>query len=70
MKAYEEMFRATSTRGAPWYVIPADRKWFTRVAVADILVDRLQSLKLRYPIPEPEHLAGLQEERALLEREE
>lgn len=70
MKAYEEMFRHTSTSHAPWYVIPADRKWFTRVAVADILVARLEALHLRYPTPEPERLATLGEARTLLEHED
>jgi PPK2 family polyphosphate:nucleotide phosphotransferase len=48
-EAYEEMLNATSTPWAPWYVIPADHKWFTRAAVADVIVDRLRALDLRYP---------------------
>jgi PPK2 family polyphosphate:nucleotide phosphotransferase len=47
--AYERMLGATSTRWAPWYVIPSDHKWFTRIAVADILVAELKALDLRYP---------------------
>src|SRR5579883_1307717 len=47
--AYEKMLSATSTEWSPWYVIPSDHKWFTRAAVANILVERLQELKLRYP---------------------
>jgi PPK2 family polyphosphate:nucleotide phosphotransferase len=47
--AYEACLSATSTAGAPWYVIPADHKWFTRVAVADILIDTFSSLRLEYP---------------------
>jgi len=69
MKAYEDVFNHTSTPWAPWYVIPADRKWFTRVAVADIIVRSLQSLKLRYPEPDEDHLKGLKEARKLLENE-
>jgi PPK2 family polyphosphate:nucleotide phosphotransferase len=69
MKAYEEMFRHTSTAAAPWYVIPADRKWFTRTAVADIIVARMRSLKLRYPTPAATHLSGLREAKAFLENE-
>lgn len=69
MKAYEEMFRHTSTTRAPWFIIPADRKWFTRTAVADIIVDTLHSLKLRPPTMDPDHLARLKEARALLEKE-
>lgn len=46
---YREVLSKTSTSWAPWYVIPADHKWFTRVAVAEIVVDTLQSLHLSYP---------------------
>ena len=49
MKAYEEMLAATSTEHAPWYVIPADNKWYTRVAVAEVVVQRLKELDLRFP---------------------
>ena len=49
MDAYEDMLNATSTEWAPWYVIPADKKWFTRVVVADIVSSKLKSLNLRYP---------------------
>jgi PPK2 family polyphosphate:nucleotide phosphotransferase len=47
--AYEEMIRRTATPEAPWYVVPADHKWFTRVVVAAAIVDGLASLKLKYP---------------------
>jgi PPK2 family polyphosphate:nucleotide phosphotransferase len=49
MKAYEEMIRATARDGAPWYIVPADHKWFTRIVVVDALVDALESLDLSYP---------------------
>jgi PPK2 family polyphosphate:nucleotide phosphotransferase len=49
MDAYEQMIRNTATEQAPWYVIPADNKWFTRVAVAAVVVEALASLDLRYP---------------------
>jgi PPK2 family polyphosphate:nucleotide phosphotransferase len=49
MKAYEEMIAATSTKAAPWYVVPADNKWYTRVVVAAAIVDTLKELKLEYP---------------------
>jgi PPK2 family polyphosphate:nucleotide phosphotransferase len=49
MAAYEDALRATSTADAPWYVVPADNKWFTRLAVADIVIHTLQSLKLKVP---------------------
>ncbi len=48
-KAYEEMIRATATKHAPWYVIPADHKWFTHLAVAAVVVETLEELDLSYP---------------------
>ena len=49
MKAYEEMIQRTATKDAPWYVVPADNKWFTRVVVASAVVETLDSLDLAYP---------------------
>ena len=49
MKAYQEMIAATSTSWAPWHVVPADKKWFSRLAVADLLIDALEGLDLHYP---------------------
>lgn len=49
-KAYENLLESTSTSDAPWYAIPSDHKWFTRVAIADILVATLESLDIHYPI--------------------
>lgn len=69
MAAYADVFSRTSTPWAPWYVIPADNKWFTRLAVADIIVRRLKKLDLHYPQPTDEHRASLLEARELLERE-
>ncbi len=49
MEAYEEMIRHTATEESPWYVVPADNKWFTRVVVAAAVIETLASLKLAYP---------------------
>jgi PPK2 family polyphosphate:nucleotide phosphotransferase len=49
MKAYEDTIRHTATKRAPWYVVPADNKWFTRVVVAATIVDALWSLDLHFP---------------------
>ena len=49
MRAYEEAIRATSTKSAPWYVIPADNKWFSRLAVAEVIIETLESLDLHFP---------------------
>ena len=48
-RAYEEMITATSTKWAPWYAVPADHKWFTRVVVADVIIQTLEGLDLAYP---------------------
>lgn len=66
MKAYEDMIRHTSSKEAPWYVIPADNKWFTRLAVAAAVIDGLSSLNLHYPIVGKEKLKELAEARRLL----
>ncbi|MEX1127434.1 MAG: polyphosphate kinase 2 family protein [Vicinamibacterales bacterium] len=49
MRAYELAMGATSTRSAPWHVIPADNKWFTRLAVAKVIIEALESLDLHFP---------------------
>ena len=49
MGAYEEMIQETATKESPWYVVPADNKWFTRVAVAAAVIEALASLDLEYP---------------------
>jgi PPK2 family polyphosphate:nucleotide phosphotransferase len=68
--AYEDMLRHTSTEEAPWYVIPADHKWFAHLAVANILVHALRDLKPTYPEVSAEQRAQLQTIRELLEKEE
>ena len=69
MDAYEDAIRATSTRWAPWHVIPADRKWVTRTLVARIIVETLQSLDLQYPEPTPRHLAEIRKAEKMLAAE-
>jgi PPK2 family polyphosphate:nucleotide phosphotransferase len=49
MHAYEDMVRNTTTTHAPWYVVPADNKWFTRLVVAAAVIDALEDLELEYP---------------------
>ncbi|MGD0538821.1 MAG: polyphosphate kinase 2 family protein [Verrucomicrobiota bacterium] len=59
MEAYEDMIRHTATKEAPWYVVPADNKWFTRAVVAAAVVETLASLDLHYPIVGPNKLKEL-----------
>jgi len=69
MSAFEDALNHTSTEHAPWYIIPADHKWFTRTAVADVIVEKLKSLKLRYPVSSEEHKQHLLEAKKSLENE-
>jgi PPK2 family polyphosphate:nucleotide phosphotransferase len=69
MEAYEDAFNHTSTRWAPWHIIPADHKWFTRAAVADVIVAKLKTLKLSYPVVTEEHMQELLKAKELLESE-
>jgi PPK2 family polyphosphate:nucleotide phosphotransferase len=50
MKVYEEAINATSEDHAPWYIIPADKKWFTRIAISRIIIDTFKSMKLKHPV--------------------
>jgi len=59
MEAYEDMIQNTATKEAPWYVVPADNKWFTRVVVAAAVIEALSSLDLHYPKVSDEKLKEL-----------
>ena len=67
MRAYEEMIQRTTCKDAPWYVIPADNKWFTRLVVAGAIVETLESLDLAYPTVDPKERRQLLAARSKLE---
>jgi PPK2 family polyphosphate:nucleotide phosphotransferase len=69
MTAYEDAIRQTASKDAPWYVVPADNKWFTRAVVAAAVVDTLGSLGLSYPKVDKERRKGLVEAKRELLRE-
>jgi PPK2 family polyphosphate:nucleotide phosphotransferase len=69
MAAYKDMIRATSTPSAPWYVVPADHKWFARLVVAAAVVEALESLDLSFPKIEGAALKEMRRVRAALEAE-
>ena len=69
MHAYEEMIQHTASEMAPWYVVPADHKWFTRLVVAAAVIDTLLSLDLHYPSVSPEMRQDLDAARRELEAE-
>jgi len=62
--AYDEMIRSTATKHAPWYVVPADNKWYTRLVVASAIIDTLDGLNLRFPDADTEVKKELQKVRA------
>ena len=70
MAAYEDTLRGTSHEFAPWYVVPADRKWFARLVVARAMIETLESLDLEYPKIEGAALNELEQVAAALEAED
>jgi PPK2 family polyphosphate:nucleotide phosphotransferase len=69
MRAYEEAIRATASKHAPWFVVPADKKWFTRLVVASVIVETVEQLDLTYPKVDAEKKKELAAMRAALARE-
>jgi len=69
MAAYEAAIRATATEHAPWFVVPADTKWFTRLVVAGVLIEALEGLDLEYPRITAEQKTALKEAKAKLDAE-
>jgi PPK2 family polyphosphate:nucleotide phosphotransferase len=69
MRAYTDALQNTSTKNAPWYVIPADKKWFTRTAVSEIIIKKMESLDLQYPAVSEAHRQSLLEAKKILESE-
>jgi len=70
MAAYEDMIRHTSTDVSPWFVVPADRKWFTRLVVSAVINDAIQSLDPRFPDVDPKVRAEFKKIKATLEAEQ
>jgi polyphosphate kinase 2 (PPK2 family) len=68
-EAYEDMIRHTASEHAPWYVVPADNKWFTRLVVAQAVVDALKGMDLKYPKVSDAEQAALAQARQQLENE-
>jgi PPK2 family polyphosphate:nucleotide phosphotransferase len=69
MKAYEDMIQHTATPHAPWYVVPADKKWYTRLVVAAAIIHALEDLKLHYPVVDAAQRKELKTARVALEHE-
>jgi PPK2 family polyphosphate:nucleotide phosphotransferase len=69
MQAYEDMIRHTSSRHAPWYVVPADNKWFTRLVVGAAVIDAMEEMDVAFPTMDRDRRKELAAARAALERE-
>ncbi|MGC2696116.1 MAG: polyphosphate kinase 2 family protein, partial [Candidatus Angelobacter sp.] len=69
MRAYEDIIRHTATADAPWYVVPADHKWFTHIAVSSAIIQTLKDLKLQFPKVDKERRKQLEAARAALLQE-
>ena len=69
MHAYEEAITATASAQAPWYIVPADNKWFTRLVVAAAIVEAVEELHLAYPKVSEQKMKELRSVRAMLARE-
>jgi PPK2 family polyphosphate:nucleotide phosphotransferase len=69
MEAYEDVLNETSTEWAPWYVIPADKKWVEHASISEIIVSRIESLNLKYPVLSEEQSVALEKAKAELKRE-
>ncbi len=68
-KCYEEALSATSRKHAPWYIIPADHKWYMRLLVSSIIVETMSKMPINYPKLGKEQMAELQESKKILENE-
>ena len=68
MRAYEDVLSKTSTKDAPWFIVPADHKWFMRLVISDVVVNALEKLDLSYPTVSKAHLEELNEARRRLGR--
>jgi PPK2 family polyphosphate:nucleotide phosphotransferase len=69
MEAYEDVLNQTSTEWAPWYVIPADKKWVTHASISEIIVSQIKKLDLKYPVLSPEQYVALEKAKVELEKE-
>jgi PPK2 family polyphosphate:nucleotide phosphotransferase len=69
MKAYEKAIKETATKHSPWYIIPADKKWFTRVAISTIILQTLKEMNLKYPVLPKEEMEKLEGAKKLLNGE-
>lgn len=68
-QAYEELIQQTSTKHAPWYIVPADNKWYSRLVVSAAIVETLDELNLEYPVVDKAKKKELEQVRKILVKE-
>jgi len=66
MSAYQDAINETSTEASPWHVIPADKKWYARLAISEIILERLKKLHLDFPTVADEEKSKLEETKTIL----
>jgi hypothetical protein len=69
MEAYEDLLSKTSMEWAPWYIIPADKKWVAHASISEIILSQIKKLDLKYPVLSKEEYAALEKAKAELEKE-
>jgi PPK2 family polyphosphate:nucleotide phosphotransferase len=69
MDAYETVIKETTTDESPWYVVPADKKWFSRIAISSIILQTLKDLKMDYPVLPKDEMVKLEDAKRALEQE-
>ena len=69
MEAYEEMLNKTTTEWAPWYIIPADKKWVVHASISELILSQIQKMDLKYPVLSKQECAALEKAKAELEKE-
>ena len=69
MEVYADAIGNTSTKDSPWFVVPADHKWFTRIVVSNVIINKLESLEMNYPVVTEDHMKSLLEAKEMLENE-
>ncbi len=68
-KSYEDVLNNTSTKNSPWHIIPADKKWYARYAISNIIVNTMENMKLKYPVLSEEQTSKLSEYKEILMNE-
>ena len=69
MEAYEDMLNKTTTEWAPWYIIPADKKWVAHASISEIILSQIKKMDLKYPVLSKQECAALEKAKAELEKE-